>query len=109
MLMSDSTLDNDRLGCRSETTSGLLVHFFPTHCSLGSFFLREVEFHIRDSRIICQTACVLGHLQVNVAFLTPGGSPAVPDDPVRCWSCGVEACCHHAVVLVHSAHSPACS
>merc|ERR1712159_924479 len=95
MQISVTASDNKCLSRQARTKSSRLVHAFPAHCSLRSLFGREVEFHLRDRRVICQTTGVLGHLQVDVAFLTPSGCPAVPHNPVRCWSRGVESNCHY--------------
>merc|ERR1719191_2669746 len=87
--------DNESLSRRARTASRHLIHCFPANCSFSSLFGREVEFHFRDCGIISQTAGVFGHLQINVAFLTPGGCPAVPHNPIWCRSCGVQTNCHH--------------
>mmetsp|Transcript_68916 Transcript_68916/g.125749 ORF Transcript_68916/g.125749 Transcript_68916/m.125749 type:complete len:284 (-) Transcript_68916:389-1240(-) len=102
--MAASTSDNDVLG---GTLSCPLVHGLPTDGCLCGFSLGEVQFHMGNCDIICQTTCVLSHLQVDVAFFTPCRCPAVPHNPIRRGSCSVETRCHHAMILGICCHGTA--
>merc|ERR1712137_1257637 len=72
--LNESSNDEPRCSSRRrrEALRGAEVHLPAALRSLSLLLLGEVQLHVRNGGVICKAACVLGHLQVDVAFLAPG-------------------------------------